>query len=287
VPSSGCFDSGTLLVGGNGGANKENIALTFPAPFAHPPVVLLTARGKNYQDTFVASTREVTTTGCKVNIVRVDCGGLWAQKLELDWIAMPLDVGALFIAGNQLAPPPPPPPALTTLYHGTDGKNAESIINSGLRISTHPNARIGPGVYFTLDKEHAKTVAIDAARRNGSGGNPRPFVVTCQVITGRQYDFDQGSTHGNGTLCPKSQVWANYSFQSATSMHPAWGGIPAPFREVCVHSIGAVRIESVEGIIIDQKPSCRGTHAACGNDACRANKVPFCVSACPLCPDAQ
>jgi hypothetical protein len=100
------------------------MALTFPAPFAHPPVVLLTARGKNHVDTFVVSTREVTTTGCKVNIVRVDGGGGWGQKLELDWIAMPLDVGALFIAGNQLAPPPAHAHALGVEETGGSGSGS-------------------------------------------------------------------------------------------------------------------------------------------------------------------
>ena len=54
-----------------------------------PPVVLLSARGKEHQDTFAATTRSVTTSGCIVNIQRVDLNGNWAQKLELDWIALP------------------------------------------------------------------------------------------------------------------------------------------------------------------------------------------------------
>jgi hypothetical protein len=50
--------------------------------------MLLTARGTNANDTFVVSAREVTTTGFKVNIYRVDTpGASWTQNLLVDWWA--------------------------------------------------------------------------------------------------------------------------------------------------------------------------------------------------------
>lgn len=45
------------------------------------------------------------------------------------------------------------------LYHGTNGANAQSILNKGLRISKPGSARIGVGVYFTTNKQMAETIA--------------------------------------------------------------------------------------------------------------------------------
>lgn len=52
-------------------------------------------------------------------------------------------------------------PNSQTVYHGTHKKNVESIQKDGFRVS--PTGRIGEGVYFALDFETAKLIAINRA----------------------------------------------------------------------------------------------------------------------------
>jgi len=120
---------------------------------------------------------------------------------------------------------------LLKLYHGTDGKNAESILHSGL----HPSARgrLGAGVYLTDDRE----IALGVARSIRGGGNR--FVITAEVDLGNVQDY--GEDHGEG--------WRS-NHDSAMAIHPPWPGVCSDnFQEYCVANPGRVRITHVEGIV--------------------------------------
>ena len=119
------------------------------------------------------------------------------------------------------------PVNIKTLYHGTKGEHAASILATGLRPSA--SGRLGAGIYFTFDKD----VAIAIAKHRGL-----QFVVTCEVDIGNSYDFDQGG----------SATWAVEGFDSARSKHPRWCGV-GPFIEVCVSDPKRVKRMHVEGYI--------------------------------------
>jgi len=114
------------------------------------------------------------------------------------------------------------------LFHGTDGRNAASIIDNGLRVSQ--NGRIGIGVYFTQDKN----VALAVGRLRGL-----QFVMTCEVDVGKVYDFDNDG---------QDVRWAWKGYDSAQAIHPSWAGCQ-PFREICVFDPSRVKITYVEGIV--------------------------------------
>jgi hypothetical protein len=80
------------------------------------------------------------------------------------------------------------------MYHGTDGANAASIIQNGLRAS--PKGRLGAGVYFTPDKDVASTIAKHRGLQ---------FVVECEVTISKIYDFDAGAPPD---LAHGSKDWA-------------------------------------------------------------------------------
>lgn len=78
---------GTTAVGaGIAGVNAFTIA--FPAAFTTAPKVFVVARGNDNPDTFAVSTRAVTTSGFKVNILRLDIASGWGQNLLIDWYAV-------------------------------------------------------------------------------------------------------------------------------------------------------------------------------------------------------
>jgi hypothetical protein len=81
------LQAGKAVVGSHTGGVKT-ITVTFPSAFATVPKITVTANGENYADVFVTTTRNITTTTFQVNIYRVDPpGSLWAQNLQIDWIA--------------------------------------------------------------------------------------------------------------------------------------------------------------------------------------------------------
>jgi hypothetical protein len=82
------IQAGTATVG-KGSSGVNTFSVTFPEAFKSPPAVIATARGQaTYQDVFVVTTTQITTADFKVNVYRVDNGGLgWAQSLQLDWMA--------------------------------------------------------------------------------------------------------------------------------------------------------------------------------------------------------
>lgn len=84
------IQSGTDPIGTNPVGGVKATSITFPeGAFSTTPHVICTVRGGNFVDTFVVSTRSVSTTGFTVNVFRVDNGGgNWGQSLELDWIAV-------------------------------------------------------------------------------------------------------------------------------------------------------------------------------------------------------
>jgi len=80
------IQAGTIVVGtGTAGVNVRTN--TFPVAFSSTPKVLVSARGGEYNDTFAVSTRGVSATGFKVNVIRLDLSGGWSQNLQVDWIA--------------------------------------------------------------------------------------------------------------------------------------------------------------------------------------------------------
>ncbi len=77
---------GTANVGtGTNGVNTFTI--TFPAAFSTVPKVFVMTKGNDNPDTFAISTRAVSATSFKVNIIRVDTASGWGQALNVDWYA--------------------------------------------------------------------------------------------------------------------------------------------------------------------------------------------------------
>ena len=196
---------------------------------------------------------------------------------------------------------PPPVPERVPLFHGTNGTFTEDITSTGLRMSQPPGDRIGVGVYFTPDFETAKQIALftTGGKRKGHAvpvtGYQDAVVFECEVVVGRQYDYDNGTDYANGKMGPKCKWWANVGFGSAFSKpkegtdhgHPPWAGMKHRFHEVCVHNVGAVDIVKKHYVgyapVDACNPTCRG-NCNCPNDGCRGKRV--CVAACPLCPHA-
>ena len=118
-----------------------------------------------------------------------------------------------------------------TLYHGTDGANAASILGEGLRAST--GGRLGAGVYLTDDKDAAKQVA----RHRGL-----QFVVTVDVEIGTVKDYGSGNT---------DDTWHG-TFDVATAKHPPWAGVQHSFMEYCIADAKRVRVVRVEGAVAPQ-----------------------------------
>ena len=81
------IQAGSFTVGpGNPGVNT--LTVNFPSPFAGPPMVHLTSRGSDVDDTFVVTARDVRRSDFKINIYRVDMpGSNWVQSLVVDWLA--------------------------------------------------------------------------------------------------------------------------------------------------------------------------------------------------------
>lgn len=78
------FGSTNVGTGTNG---VNTFTITFPTAFSTVPKVFVMARGNDNPDTFAISTRAVTATSFKVNIVRVDLVSGWGQALNVDWYA--------------------------------------------------------------------------------------------------------------------------------------------------------------------------------------------------------
>jgi hypothetical protein len=81
------IQAGTMTLGtGITGTNVYTVMFT--SPFVTAPRVIVTPRGENNDDMFVASTRYITTTYFVVNVRRAEDGDrTWAQSLQLDWFA--------------------------------------------------------------------------------------------------------------------------------------------------------------------------------------------------------
>jgi hypothetical protein len=120
------------------------------------------------------------------------------------------------------------------LFHGTDGTNAASIIQNGLRAS--PVGRLGAGVYFTPDRSVASLIAKHRGLE---------FIVECEVAIQKTFDFDAGAAD----LAKSSKDWAAHGYDCATSMHGPWAGVPVPFREYCVSKPEVARVIKVDGFV--------------------------------------
>ena len=232
--------------------------------------------------------------------LRVDGVRAWRHTFAASNIGNELRVE---ICGAKSLRPLPPIPAVqrVKLFHGTNGAFSEPITATGLRMSQPGSARIGVGVYFTPDYETAKQIALycTGGQRGGAAipesGYEDAVVFECDVVVGRQYDYDNGSAYANGVLAPRSHWWANVGFGSAFSKpepdtdhgHPPWAGIGHRFHEVCVHNVGAVDIVKKQHIgyapVNACNPNCRG-ECGCQNEGCKEKSR--CVVACPQCPHA-
>lgn len=122
-----------------------------------------------------------------------------------------------------------------TLYHGTNGANAASILGEGLRASTDGPLRLGVGVYLTDDKNVAKQVA----RHRGW-----QFVVTVDVEIGTVKDYGSGNPNA---------AWHG-TYDVATALHPPWAGVQHSFMEYCIADAKRVRVVHVEGAVATGNP---------------------------------
>lgn len=89
ISTLGNLQSGQAIAGSSS-SNSLVVNITFPKAYISTPKVIATPSadpGWNVNDTFSASIRSVTTTGCVVNIQRTDSGNNWSQTLRLNWIA--------------------------------------------------------------------------------------------------------------------------------------------------------------------------------------------------------
>jgi hypothetical protein len=85
------MQGGSIAVG-NSGSVIKTATIIFPASFATVPRVVCTIVNDdplqtNANDTWAVSIRNISTTQCVVNIVRVDFNGGWASQPHLSWFA--------------------------------------------------------------------------------------------------------------------------------------------------------------------------------------------------------
>ncbi len=82
------IEGGTSVIGTNVLGGVKVSSFVFPTPFTGIPKITVTAKGGNFNDVFVVTTRNVNNVGFQVNVYRVDnAGGTWSQNLEIDWFA--------------------------------------------------------------------------------------------------------------------------------------------------------------------------------------------------------
>lgn len=83
-------EAGTATIGSNGSASTV-MTVTFASAFSSAPKVVMTTRNdpgfSDVGDTFVVSTRRISTSQVVVNVFRVDSASGWSQSLKLDWFA--------------------------------------------------------------------------------------------------------------------------------------------------------------------------------------------------------
>ena len=122
------------------------------------------------------------------------------------------------------------PLEVVTMFHGTNGKHAASIIENGLQPSR--DGRLGPGVCLTPVEDVASAIVKHRGLQ---------FVVECEITVGKVFAFDAGTLEGSGP--PKhSKAWSDSGFDLAKAMHGPWAGVATPFCEFCVHDAKAVQV---------------------------------------------
>lgn len=126
-------------------------------------------------------------------------------------------------------------PKGTTLYHGTRVTSISPISLTGLKGSS--SGRLGPGLYLTTKAE-----AFKIAEHYGVGTGVAVFEVRVNISSCK----DLGSAGDTGGS------WMS-GYNSATSMHPPWAGIPVPFREWVIKDPTKCRIKGLHmiGGVID------------------------------------
>jgi hypothetical protein len=83
--------SGSTAVGSSGTVQKT-VTIPFPVSFNSVPRIVCTVVNDdplqtNANDTWVVSVRNISTTQCVVNIVRVDASAGWAAQPHISWVA--------------------------------------------------------------------------------------------------------------------------------------------------------------------------------------------------------
>ncbi|CDW87186.1 interferon-inducible protein gig2 [Stylonychia lemnae] len=125
-----------------------------------------------------------------------------------------------------------------SIYHGTKVSNISSIIDNGLRPSTH--GRIGSGIYFA-----GGDVVLDITKHRGDG---------------------------NGLVVFKCRVNPNYC---RTGVHPTWTGVTkAPFNEWCLTDstkYALIGVLLVDGIVDGDINIPHGTIMVTGHCKFRGN----------------
>ncbi len=91
-------------------------------------------------------------------------------------------------SGRSTVPPPWNKSGLgdyfnITLYHGTDIKSALLILKEK-KFKPSKKGNLGPGIYFTDDKEKASAIGKDRAKQRGVPGS---VVIVCKVKCFEKY----------------------------------------------------------------------------------------------------
>ena len=111
-------------------------------------------------------------------------------------------------------------PKSETLYHGSPFKYMKPISVEGLKEST--DGRLGPGVYFVDEYDHAKSISKNRFGKNAAD-NP-PVVIECQVYLGKHLNLGKRV----------DEDW-HKEYDSASTIHPPWPNVlEIDFKEYCL-----------------------------------------------------
>ena len=105
-------------------------------------------------------------------------------------------------------------PHASTLYHGTTSDAAKNIIMEGLKCS--PIGRLGRGIYFVDNRDHALTIARAKNPDNWS-------VLECRVNLGAPKRSMENQSPDTITR-----------LHGTVGVHPPWAGITTDFMEYCL-----------------------------------------------------
>lgn len=121
------------------------------------------------------------------------------------------------------------------LFHGTSKSAAESIIDTGFRITSGAD-RFGKGAYFAEDIQKA----LNYAREEGIDGHRSRFVLVCRVACGDFLYTEEGHMEDATEQGKKAG-------KNATLANPkeAWGSWEPGTREFIIYESGQVYAEYI------------------------------------------